>query len=75
MPAPIWRLCGSTTKLVECYVQPTSSTVHMVTVVLGSETFLIECYPDVASAMSRASQVCNGLLERGNWTLVGGTGV
>lgn len=69
MRTPVWRLAGSTTKLVECYVEPTSSKLHMVTVVFGSETFLTESYPDAASAMRRATHVRDGLLKTGSWTL------
>ena len=68
MPNMLWRLRGSTDKVIECCVAPTASKVHAVTVVLGSETFLNECYPDAASATRRAMQVREGLLKGGGWT-------
>ena len=71
MPNPLWRLRGSTDKVIECSVVPTEATVHAVTVVFGSETFLNECYPDAASATRRAMQVRDGLLANGGWTVVG----
>jgi hypothetical protein len=71
MPNTLWRLRGSTDKVIECCVAPTAATVHAVIVVLGSETFLNECYPDAASATRRAMQVRDGLLRSGRWTVVG----
>lgn len=67
----VWRLRGSTDKVIECFVAPTAATVHAVTVVFDCETFLNECYPDEASATSRALQVRDGLLKSGIWEVVG----
>ena len=75
MFAPVWRLRGSTTKSVDCYVEPTLSKIHMVTVLFGSETFLTEGYPTAASAMRRAAHVRDGLLKTGTWTLALPSGV
>jgi hypothetical protein len=71
MPNTLWRLRGSTDKVIECRVDRTASTLHAITVVLGHETFLNECYPDANSARTRALQVRDGLLKSGAWTLVG----
>jgi hypothetical protein len=64
-----WRLAGSTAKVVECFVQPTASTLHQVSVVFGGEMLLTESYPDSASAMTRATQLREGLLNSGTWTV------
>jgi hypothetical protein len=64
-----WRLAGSTAKVVECFVQPTASTLHEVSVMFGGEMLLTESYPDSASAMTRATQLREGLLKSGTWTL------
>jgi hypothetical protein len=73
-PRTIWRLRGSTNRVVECSVAPTTSTVHAITVVLGSETFLNECYWSAASAERRAMQVRDDLLKGGGWTIIRGVG-
>ena len=75
MPNTLWRLRGSTEKILECCMAPTAATVHAVTVVFGSETFLNECYPDAASATRRGMQIRDGLLESGGWTVVGDAAV
>lgn len=71
---PVWRLHGATEKVVECSVTLTVSSLYAVTVVFGSETFLHECYPDATSAMSRAKQVQQRLLESGSWTAIATSG-
>ena len=70
MPNTVWRLRGSTDKVLECCVARTASKAHTVTVVLGHETFLRETYPDETSALSRARQVQKGLLKGGRWTVL-----
>jgi len=67
MSTTVWRLLSARHKIVECSVVPTAPPVHAVTVVMGPETFLNECYPDAESAMRRAWQVRDGLLEEGDW--------
>lgn len=64
----VWRLRGSTDKLLECRVQRIAWMAYSVTVVFGSETFLHETYPDEGSATSRAIQVCQRLVKSGTWT-------
>jgi hypothetical protein len=64
-----WRLAGSTAKVVECFVQPTASTLHEVSVRFGGEMLLVESYPDSASALTRATELRDGLLKSGTWTL------
>ena len=71
MPNTLWRLRGSTDKVIECRVDRTYSTLHAITVVVGHETFLNECFPDASSAQTRALQVRDGLLKSGWWTVVG----
>ena len=70
MPNTLWRLRGSTDKVIECCVDLTPSKSHALTVILGRETFLDETYPDESSARTRALQVRDGLLKRGGWTVV-----
>jgi hypothetical protein len=67
MPKAVWRLRGSTDRVVEGFVEQTASKVHAVSVVLGQETFLHEVYPDEAGAMRRAAQVRKRLLKGGGW--------
>lgn len=66
----LWRLRGSADTVIECSVNRTPSKSHAITVVLGHETFLTETYPDETSARSRATQVRDGLLKSGGWTVV-----
>ena len=75
MSNTLWRLRGSTDKVIECCVDRTVSKLHAITVVVGHETFLSECYPDETSARTRALQVRDGLLKSGGWTLVSPTAV
>ena len=70
-PNTLWRLRGSTNKLIECWVSRTASKLHAITVVFGHETILSETYPDESSARRRAMQGRDGLLKVGGWTLVG----
>lgn len=70
MPNTLWRLRGSTDKVIECCVDRTDSTLHSITILLNHETLLNECYPDDTSARTRALQVRDGLLKSGGWTLV-----
>lgn len=65
----VWRLRGSTDKIVAGILGRTTSRAHVVTVVLGADTFLYETYPDAASAMGRAMQVRDALLKSGVWAL------
>lgn len=74
MPNTLWRLRGSTDKVIECCVSRTASALHFVTVILGHETFLDECYPDETSARTRAVQIRDGLLKTGGWTPVSHAG-
>ena len=71
MASTVWRLRGPTDKVLECCVDRTASKALALTVVLGRETFLQETYPDESSALSRATQVREGLLRGGGWTVVG----
>jgi hypothetical protein len=64
-----WRLNGSTRTEVECTIQQTVSKVFVLTVVSGSDVFLDEVYPDWPSAMTRALQVRDRLIQSGNWTM------
>ena len=64
-----WRLHGSTRTEVECTIQQTVSRVFVVTVVSGSDVFLDEVYPDWRSAMTRALQVRDRLIQSGTWTI------
>jgi hypothetical protein len=64
-----WRLHGSTRTEVECTIQQTISKVFVVTVVSGADVFLDEIYPDWPSAMTRALQVRDRLVQSGNWTI------
>jgi hypothetical protein len=66
----VWQLRGSMDKVLECCVDRTASRSLMVTVVFGHETFLSETYPDETSALVRATQVRDGLLLSGGWTVV-----
>ncbi len=66
----VWRLRGSTDKIVECCLEHTTYNLHAVTVVLGRETFLEEAYPDVRSATERAASVRDRLLASGGWTVI-----
>ena len=75
MPSTVWRLRGSTDKVLECCVACTPSNGHALTVVLGHETFLQETDPDETSALSRATQVRDNLLEGGGWTVVSRTAI
>ena len=70
MPNTVWRLRGSTDQVLECSVTRTPSRAHALTVVLRRQTFLQETYPDEPSALSRARQMRDGLLEGGGWTVV-----
>ena len=70
MPRTVWQLRGSTDKVLECRVDRSAWKGHAVTLVLGHETFLHETYPDESSAISRAKQVCERLIQGGSWTLV-----
>ena len=62
-----WRLLGSKNTIVECTIRQTVSLLYVVTVASGSETFVDEVYPDLSSAMSRALQVRDRLLNTGDW--------
>jgi hypothetical protein len=66
---PTWRLAGSTAKMIECFVLPTSSTLHFVRVLFGAEMLLTESYPDYDTAITRAQQLRDGLLKSGPWTV------
>ena len=66
----VWQLRGSRDKVIECHVEPAVWTAHALTVLLGKETFLYEAYPDEASALGRAMQVRERLLQGGGWTAV-----
>ena len=70
MPNTVWQLRGLTDKVLECHVNRTPTKAHALTVVLGHETFLHETYPDESSALSRARQVCERLVNGGSWTVV-----
>ena len=72
MQRTVWRLSGSTDKVVECCVDQTASKAHAITVVLGPEMFLHETYPDEASAVRRAMQVRDRLLKGGGWSVEAG---
>ena len=69
MATPIWSLNGSTNKVVECFLEPKSSTLYVVTVEYGNETFLNETYPTRASATTRVKDVRDRLLRTGDWTM------
>ena len=56
-------------KLVECLVRQTMSKLYTVIVVTGGETLLDEIYPDSVSALRRATQVRDRLIESGDWTV------
>ena len=71
MTNTVWRLRGSTDKIVECHVERTPSMIYALTVVFGRERLLDEPYPDAASATSRAMDVRERLLKGGGWTIVG----
>ena len=64
----IWRLAGPTDKVVECFIEPKSGTLHAVTIVVDSQPFVDEIYPDPWSAAARATQVRDSLLKAGHWT-------
>ncbi len=64
-----WRLHGSTRTEVECTIQQTVSQVYVVTVVSGAEIFLDEVYPDWTTAMARAVQVRDRLIQTGDWVM------
>jgi hypothetical protein len=68
MSRTVWRLNGSTNKVIDCCVTQTLSSAHALVVLLGHETFLHETYPDEASAVRRAIQIREGLLKGGGWT-------
>jgi|SwirhisoilCB2_FD_contig_41_21363947_length_449_multi_2_in_0_out_0_2 hypothetical protein len=70
MSNTVWQLRGSMDKVLECCVDRTASRSLTVTVVFGNETFLSETYPDETSALVRATQVRDGLLTSGGWTIV-----
>lgn len=70
MSNTVWQLRGSMDKVLECCVDRTASRSLTVTVVFGHETFLSETYPDETSALVRATQVRDGLLTSGGWTVV-----
>ena len=56
--------------MLECSVVRTSAKTHTVIVVLGNDTLLQEGYIDETSALSRARQVQERLLDGGEWTAV-----
>lgn len=70
MTHTVWRLRGSTDKIVECCIVQRISKAYAVTVVLGPETFLDESYPDAPSASRRAMEIRDRLLASGGWTTV-----
>ena len=63
----VWRLYSPNDKVVECAVEPTASKAHELTIVLDSEPILNECFRDAASAIKRAMQVRDRLLESRGW--------
>lgn len=69
MSTTVWRLNGSTNKVIDCCVTQTPSSAHAIVVALGPEMFLHETYPDEASAVRRAMQIREGLLKGGGWTI------
>ena len=69
MSTTVWRLNGTTNKVIDCCVTQTPSSAHAVVVSLGRETILNETYPDEASTIRRAIQIREGLLKGGGWTI------
>ena len=69
MATTVWRLNGSTNKVLDCCVTQTPSSAHALEVIVGRETLVHEAYPDKASALRRATQIREGLLKDGGWTI------
>jgi hypothetical protein len=68
MEKAVWRLRRtSTSHVVECRISAPKPRLFSLVVVWGSETLLCETYADSTTAHSRASELRNRLLERGDW--------
>lgn len=64
-PKHFWRVYAKPRKLVECSVTLPVEGLCTVTVVVGPETILMERYPDFESAMRRATEIRERLLQNG----------
>jgi hypothetical protein len=64
-------LQGTTAKELACSVTEAPSRAWIVMLKLGHETMLRETYPDQTSAVGRAGDLKDGLIEKG-WTQVSG---
>ena len=70
MSRTVWRLIGSTNRVIECSVKRSPAAAYTVVVMMGRETFLYETYPDERSATVRTVQIREGLLKGGGWAVV-----
>ena len=66
---PVWQLRGETERVVVCIVDGSGTSAWTVQVIRADEPLLWETYPDRASALRRADQIRDNLIERG-WRAV-----